>query len=161
MTIGSYRIKADWGHVAGVTAGAAFILWYMLDTLRASLAIQNIGLIIPAGTIALVLWLVIVAGDIRITRISGAPERAGEDDKRAKFGENWRVPVFMGLLVLLLLGMIYVGFDLTAMVFIAVGLYILNERRWYVLIGYSVGFGLGAAYFFKSMLSYPIPMVFL
>lgn len=161
MTIGSYRIKADWGHVAGVTAGAAFILWYMLDTLRASRAIENIGLIIPAGTMALVLWLVIVARDIRITRIPDAPERVGEDENKTRFGENWRVPAFMVLLVFLLLGMIYVGFDLSAMLFIAVGLFILNERRWYVLTGYSIGFGLGAAYFFKSMLSSPIPMVFL
>lgn len=161
MTIGSFRIQADWGHVAGVTAGAAFILWYMLDTLRASRAIENIGLIIPAGTIALVLWAVIVVRDIRITRISGASVRAGGGSEKAKFNENWRVPIFMVLLVLLLLGMVYVGFDLTAIAFIAVGLYILNERRWYVIAGYSVTSGLGAAYFFKSMLSTPIPMVFL
>jgi putative tricarboxylic transport membrane protein len=156
MRIGSFRIDANWGHLAGVTAGAAFIVWYMLDTYRASSSIQNIGLIVPAGIGALGLYLFIVVQDVKIVRVNAAEAGPRPNGLMSISTENWRVPAFMVLLGLLLIGMAYIGFDIAAVLFIASGLYILNERRWLLLIIYSILFGLGVTYFFTSMLSLPI-----
>lgn len=160
IRVGQRVLTGDWAHLAGVTAGAAYCVWYMYDTWRASSDIENVGFIIPAGLLALALYGYVVARDIRVTAVAAAkPEMSGP--RAAPSIEGWRTPTFMALMGVFIIGMSYVGFDVSSVAFIGVSLAVLGERRWLLLAAYSTVFGLGVTYFFKSMLSLPIPTLVL
>lgn len=154
MRIGSVRVRVEWGHLAFVGAAAAFCVWYWLDARSASTSVQNLLLIQPAAVLALILCVAIAPGAVHIERDAprGSEARAGSFDVR-----EWRGVIVAGLLALYVAAVLHAGFDLATFVFLAAAMYVLGERRWLYLIGYSAVFALAMSYAFKVMLSVPVP----
>jgi putative tricarboxylic transport membrane protein len=55
----------------------------------------------------------------------------------------------------------WLGFDVGTSLFIAVCLWWHGERRWPWVLAYSISFAFALAYFFSSVLPYPMPMLIL
>ena len=161
MRIGSYQVKADWGHMALAVSITLFCIWYLFDARTASPNIQNMLLIFPATILAIALFLVIVAQEVKVSRVQGVEARSG-----ASLSFHWpdldrmRLPLFMGLLGVYVFTMEGVGFDLATFLFLALSLALQGERRWIWLIGFSLVFALFVTWVFKAMIPEPIPTRF-
>jgi hypothetical protein len=156
VKIGAARLRVDWGHLALVAGLAAFCLWYWLDARSASSSTQNLLLIQPAAVLALALCAVIAWGIVTVERETppGEPPESAVPVVRKR---EWRGVLVAGLLGMLVVAVIPVGFDVATFVFLAAAMYVLGERRAIILIGYSAALAAGLSYGFKVMLSVPVP----
>jgi putative tricarboxylic transport membrane protein len=127
---------------------ATFVLWYAIDTHRASSSIENIVLILPVVAIVLCLCLYefFTQKDMQ--------------DESPKEGFSSVIPVMI-LFTLYILTLEYLGFDVGTVLFLGLFLYFHGEKRLAWILGYSLVYGFVIAYFFSFMLPYPMPMMLL
>lgn len=159
MRIGSYRITADWDHVGVATGLMAFCAWYFFDARAVSNRLDNLLLIAPMSLAAVVLYAVILSQEIKLGRVQTAdtePSTFQLDWLR----NNWRIPVFMALLGIYVFTMRILGFDLATFLFMLLSLVLQGERRWPMLVGYSLIFAVVVTWFFKTMLTVSVPTLF-
>lgn len=130
---------------------ALFVGWYAFDAYSASSQPENLILIIPIASIALVLCLLELARQTK--------QRGTENEKKAESVKDV-LPV-IGLFSAYVLSLETLGFDVATMLFVGAFLWVQKERRMVWLIGYSVVFGLLMSTFFAQMLPYPMPMTLL
>ena len=88
MGLFRYRVSADWGHIAFVTAIAIICLIYLFDTLSVSRHIHNTILVVPAAGLILLLYVWVVISEISIRRVgprvrNGQDHAIGMEDKQA------------------------------------------------------------------------------
>lgn len=171
MRIGRWKLQADWGHVAFVTGMVVVIGLYLADAARVSVSVGNLALVLPGAVLAVVLYLGIVAGAVRIER-DGAPAAAAENAAAAEAeadevegfqqtrGDLLRAVVLgVGLGVYVLLYPL-LRLEPATFLFIAGALWLLGVRRPLFVLVYAAVFTaivIGGA---RALLSYPMPMLF-
>ena len=130
-------------------AVSLFISWYLYDAYTALASIENL---IMVGPIALLTLGLCIAELIRYLR-----EDEREVDNSNK--ENIR-DVFPAMLIFTgyILSLEYLGFDIGTTLFTAIFLKVHGEKRWTLILLYSLLFGFLVPYFFSQMLPYPMPM---
>ncbi|MBF7053079.1 tripartite tricarboxylate transporter TctB family protein [Halomonas sp. KAO] len=145
--------KRDYGDLLVLMALAAFTLWYLLDAIRVSSAIQNLLLILPLSLVVLAIVALEVGVRLKKGTLLVREESEGEP-------LHHTLPV-VGLFAVYVLSLQSLGFDVATVLFIAAFLVLKGERNWPLLGGYSLAFGFGVALFFSQMLPYPMHMLIL
>lgn len=162
MRTGSFRVHADWGHLAFVLAVAAFCAWYWFDARAASTSIQNLLIIQPAAIFVLLLCAAIAVRLVRIERAAEVSEKRAQAAallRALRDSGELRGAFFAVLLGAYVAGVLFAGFDLATFLFLAAGMFVLGERRPAVLAGFSGLLALALSYGFKVMLSVPVPTI--
>jgi putative tricarboxylic transport membrane protein len=129
---------------------ASLVILYGYDTYRASTDVLNLILVLPVIGIVLVLCLVQFVIEVR--------DVGDEKPQRESVAD---VAPVIGLFATYVLTLEWLGFDIGTLLFMAAFLWMQGERRWQWLLGYSVSLSFGLAWFFSSMLPYPMPMLIL
>ncbi|MFQ3787170.1 tripartite tricarboxylate transporter TctB family protein [Halomonas sp. A29] len=145
--------KRDYGDLLVLMALAGFTLWYLLDAIRVSSAVQNLLLILPLSIVVLAIVLLEVALRLKRGTLFTRPADDSEPLHRT-------LPV-VGLFAAYVISLEILGFDVATVLFVALYLVMKGERNWLLLGGYSLAFGFGAAFFFAQMLPYPMHMLVL
>ncbi|MBA2777757.1 tripartite tricarboxylate transporter TctB family protein [Billgrantia kenyensis] len=148
-----YAKKRDYGDLLVLMALAGFTLWYLMDAIRVSSAIQNLLLILPLSLLVLGIVLLEVVLRLKQGTLLTRPGDEAEPLHRT-------LPV-VGLFAAYVISLETLGFDVATVLFIALFLLMKGERNWLLLIGFSLAFGFGTAFFFAYMLPYPMPMLLL
>ena len=158
FTLAGRRISVDAGHLAFVTAIAAWVLWYLFDARAASLDIQNLGLVQPVAILLLIVWAVTAWQTISVDAPI-APERVSER-KQIPVLVAQRIFGSMALLAVYVAMAAFIGFDVATALYVAAALYLLGERNPVTLIALPIGFCAIAIYLFNTILSTPLPIFF-
>lgn len=145
--------KRDYGDLLVLMALAGFTLWYLLDAIRVSSAVQNLLLILPLSFVVLAIVVLEVGMRLKRGTLLVREESEGEPLHRT-------LPV-VGLFAAYVISLETLGFDVATVLFIAAFLVLKGERHWLLLGGYSLAFGFGVAFFFAQMLPYPMHMLIL
>ena len=135
---------------------ALFVCWYTWDAFSVSSSVENLILIVPIASIALVLCILEFARQSVDKPSETQPcdmEKSGDDLKSV-------LPI-IGLFSVYVLSLESIGFDIATALFVGSFLWIQKERRLVWIVGYSVAFGLLMSTFFAQMLPYPMPMTLL
>ncbi len=133
---------------------ALFVCWYAWAAWQASSMIENMILIVPIASIALVLS---VAELVRQFISGRSSTQQAEKEGKDKDSVMTVLPI-IGLFTVYVMSLEFAGFDIATTLFVAAFLWYQKERRLVWLIGYSVVFGLLMSVFFAQMLPYPMPM---
>ena len=129
---------------------ASLAILYGFDAYSASSDILNLILVLPVIVLVLVLCLAQFIIELRADTAE-RPQRESVVDA---------APV-IGLFTAYVLTLEWLGFDIGTTLFVAAFLWYQGERRWPWLTGYSISLGFGLAFFFSTMLPYPMPMLVL
>lgn len=156
--------KVDWAHllVATLILGACII--YLIDARSTSLKIQNLILVQPATIVAVILYLLILPQCIR--RVADTPaeisKAAAETTSRHRLtpAEFLRVAALAAAFGFFVFTMEILGFDLSAWIFITIGLLICGERRLLVLIVLPLVFTFLVVLGYKKLIPYPFHTLF-
>jgi hypothetical protein len=127
------RFSVDWGHLLTVLAIAAWTLWYLADLRSVSLHPENTLLVQPLSIILLIMLAAVIPQCIRAHKLP--EELQPEPLDKAGF---LRILAIMSAFVGLVWCMFAFGFDLGVFLFCIVGLFICGERRWWVMLLFSV-----------------------
>ncbi|QTF90906.1 tripartite tricarboxylate transporter TctB family protein [Halomonas sp. BM-2019] len=144
--------QRDYGDLLVLMALAGFTLWYLMDAIRVSSAVQNLLLILPLSLVVLGIVLLELAMRWRQGTLLARPEA---DEPLFK-----TLPV-VALFAAYVISLETLGFDIATVLFIALFLVMKGERNWPLLVAFSLAFGFGVAFFFAYMLPYPMPMLLL
>lgn len=163
------RYVIDWGHLIFLAAIGAWVLWYLLDAVSASLNIHNLLLVAPLSVVALCLCLVIVpqcfrrAGEFEAQPSAPEPHGASAPGPHAasalgsmslrNLAPVGALVVALGLYVSLLN---VVGFDVATWLFVLATMVICGERRWLPLALYPLLVSLILIGAFRALLPYPM-----
>ncbi len=111
-------------------------IWYLWDAASQSTNTANLLLLLPATVIAVILSVAVIVEDVVAWRRSQKAEDGEGEDKL-----DLRIPILMGLVGLYTLVIVTVGaVDVATLVFVAVTLTLLGERRSWVIVLYSMVF---------------------
>ncbi|WP_409522540.1 tripartite tricarboxylate transporter TctB family protein [Nitrincola sp. MINF-07-Sa-05] len=143
--------KNDRGHLGMLLGLAGFTIWYLSDAIRVSSSVPNLLLILPVATAVLILCL----AELLISLWRKTLFEAVDDEPVKEI-----LPIVL-LFSAYVLTLPWLGFDLGTVLFVAIFLRMKQETNWWMVIGYSLTFGLATALFFAFMLPYPMPMTFL
>lgn len=167
VQIAGRRVAIDWGHLAVATLVLLWCLWYLYDARSASLKISNLILIQPGVIIACILYLLILPQCFRVQAggreaVPGAasdssPQTAADALSLADF---LRIGSLVGAFGVFIYGLEAIGFDVSAFLFILVGLFICGERRWWVLAVFPPVFAYLLVLGFTNLIPYRIETVF-
>ncbi|MFN3881972.1 MAG: tripartite tricarboxylate transporter TctB family protein [Nitrincola lacisaponensis] len=145
------KLKKDYGHLCMLLGLAGFTIWYLSDAIRVSFTTPNLLLILPVSLAVLLLCI----AELIISTYRGKLFEAVDDEPVRDI-----LPIIL-LFAVYVLTLPWLGFDLGTILFVAIFLRMKNERNWFWVLGYSIGFGIAIALFFALMLPYPMPMTFL
>lgn len=122
-----------------------FVLWYLYDAYSASSRTENLILIAPIATIVMILCVVEFVRNFKDNNV-------GEKEEVKK--------AIMGIIVFgaYIMSLEYLGFDVGTALFLAIYLILNGERKWHIIIIYSLLFAFLVSAFFAYMLPYPMPM---
>lgn len=143
--------QKDLGHLGMLLGLAGFTLWYLSDAIIVSTSVPNLLLILPVATAVLILCL----AEFLISLWRRELFAAVDDEPVREI-----LPIIL-LFSAYVLTLPWLGFDLGTVLFVAIFLRMKRENNWWMVIGYSLIFGLTVALFFAFMLPYPMPMTFL
>jgi putative tricarboxylic transport membrane protein len=140
------RSRARVADIAFLLCLAVLVALYCLDAIGASTDILNLIFVLPVAVVVLALCLVQL---VVVIRSATGAERSDPVSAMAP------VIALFTAYVLLLPGL---GFDLGTMLFIAAFLWLKGERRWPLLVGYSIGFAIVLTIVFSQLLPYAMPV---
>jgi hypothetical protein len=151
------RIAIDLPHLAFATAIAAWCTWFLQDAWRSAPDVENMILIAPAATAAIILYGFVAAGCFRRIAADGEPAPL-----RPPLAASIAIKI-AGAMVLLATFVItgpLIGFDIASFVYLLAMMFFLGERRILVLLLVPLIFCLAAIYCFNAILSTPLPLFF-
>jgi hypothetical protein len=125
---------------------ASLVALYCFDALRASTDVRNLIFVLPVSIVVLLLCLVQLSVVLRASH-------AATD---AESGPS-ALPV-IALFAAFVLCLPVLGFDIGTVVFVAAFLRLQGERRWPVILAWSIGLGLVLTYAFAALLPYAMPL---
>lgn len=159
------KVLVDWGHLAVATLIAIACLWYLQDARSTSLRIGNLILIQPGSIVAIILYLIVLPQCFHVSNEGAATAPKTEEETTeeppmtpAEFLKVASLAAAFGVFVFSLERF---GFDLSAWLFVVVGLFICGERRWPVLAFFPPAFALIVVYGYQQLIPYPIETFFL
>lgn len=156
MQLWNVRLAGPWGSCILCGAFAAFALWYTFDAYGASSNIQNLLFVVPVSALAITVCLGLIAKDMPKLRI----EQGEKDTTAWAFKDHFAVPAYCAASVLYVIAMPYAGFDVATAFFVAAGMAIQSERRWWLLVVFPIAVGLASTYAMRALMSFPIPTLF-
>ncbi|MDO9024439.1 hypothetical protein [Zwartia sp.] len=150
------KYQCDWGHISFLVALLLIISLYLTDAIMASRKAENLMMILPVSLIGIgiCLWQI---------RLSARPRTSTSQSESAQtetYLFKYRVPIFMGLLGLYLLGLIYVAFDVATFLFIWLSLLMQGEQRKVLAFFYALLFAVGVTWCLKLMVPFPFTTMF-
>ena len=149
QTKSSFHI--DWAHLCTLGLLITWVIWYWLDARSVSTDILNLLLVQPTAILALVLAAMIL------------PQCLRQKHPRSEItlSERNRVILLMLCFVGFVALMFTVGVDIAVFLFTASCLLIFGERRWVVVIGFSLATTLLLIKGYRLMIPYDIGLMFL
>ncbi|MEX1056155.1 MAG: tripartite tricarboxylate transporter TctB family protein [Natronospirillum sp.] len=157
-----HKVRIDWGHLFVVTLVVAACVWYLLDARGASLRITNLIFVQPAALFAVILYLLILPQCFH--RVGGTPSRQeaetnepGEERQNLTLRQFLRVTSLAVAFGVFVFSMETFGFDVSAWLFVTIGLFISGERRWWVLSFFPLIFTGLIVYGYSMLIPYPFP----
>lgn len=146
----------DWGHISFLVGLLAVISIYLIDAIMASRKAENLMMILPVSLIGIgiCLW------QIRLSTRPRASTSPSETAQTKTHLFKYRVPIFMGLLGLYLVGLIYVAFDVATFLFIWLSLLMQGEKRKILAFFYALLFAMGVTWCLKLMVPFPFTTMF-
>ena len=162
MVLFRYRVSAEWGHIAFVSAIAITCLIYVLDTLSVSHHVNNIILVVPASGLILLLCVWVLISGISIRKVSpdvsnGQDQAISLEDKKA-LAKSIALMALTGVYVAIIE---FVGLDIASFAYLIVILVLLGERRPIFVLCYALIFTFIVVGGTGALIPYPIPMTFL
>lgn len=151
MRIGSRRYVVEWGHLLLVLGIAVVVIAYLLDARSVSLRTNNLLLVQPASLFALVLVAIVLPQCFRRADLAADDARQGDPTRE----EFLKFAALAGSLALFVFTMEWIGFDVGAWLFTAIGLYVCGERRPLVLLVYPIVFAALVVIGFKAIIPFP------
>ncbi len=150
------KYHCDWGHISFLVALLLIISLYLMDSIMASRKAENLMMILPVCLIGIgiCLW------QIRLSTRPRASTPPSETTKTETHLFKYRVPIFMGLLGLYLVGLIYVAFDVATFLFIWLSLLMQGEQRKFLAFFYALLFAVGVTWCLKLMVPFPFTTMF-
>ncbi|HEY9055513.1 MAG TPA: tripartite tricarboxylate transporter TctB family protein [Aurantimonas sp.] len=168
MRNGATRRVVDWGHLGFLAFIGGVVLTYLFDARAVSLKINNLLLVQPAAIIALVLIACVLPqcfkrrslDDGRMTSDARARENdpAIDPDAAGQRRGLIKVAALAALLGIFTYFLEAIGFDVATFLFMAFGLVLCGERKWWVVLLFSAAFTLFVVYGYSTLVPYPFPM---
>jgi hypothetical protein len=161
MDRSGHRRRIEWGHIALITIIAGSALAYLFDARATSTAANNIALVQPAAIFVLILAAIVLSQTLR--KAPDAAEADGADKKSPAEirTELARVGLLAAAFGAFALSLETLGFDLATLLFVAMGLYLCGERRFWVIAVYSILFTLIVVTGYQFLVPFPFPMMVL
>lgn len=139
--------KPRLGYLLVVAGFATFTAWYVGDAASASTQIENLALIVPAGVVSLAILAGLAVHEIAY----GTPHH---DPALVRARAPWLMVIAVAGFAA---GIEPLGFTPATVVYLAVALPILGERRPLVIALYALGLGIGLGLAFSQIASIPAP----
>jgi hypothetical protein len=157
INISGRRIAIDLPHLAFATAIAGWSAWFFRDAWRSAPDIENLILIAPAATAAIILYGFVAAGCFQF--VAGDAEL---EPLRPPLAASITIKIAgsMALLAAFVIAGPLIGFDIASFVYIFTMMLFLGERRILVLLLVPLIFCIAAIYCFNAILSTPLPLFF-
>jgi hypothetical protein len=144
----------DWGHLLLLSIMAGIVLAYWLDARGTSLNLSNLLLVQPGSLLALGLVLAALPQAFRRPTVQDDPSQ----ERESGIGRIMALAGTFGAMTLLLER---IGFDVATFLFMVVALRVCGERRWWVLILYSLVFTALIIYGYGALVPFPFPLTLL
>lgn len=126
---------------------AAGFSFYAVDVYRKARGVTDWMLIVPAAAIGILALLFVIAEVMR-RRARNAPEQSTQNSGSARPALG-----FMALLTAYVCAIPYAGFDIATFLFLALTLRLQGERRWLVLLFFSLAVTVPVVLVFVKLLS--------
>jgi len=153
------------GHIILLAFIASITIWYLNDTFQASRRIENLMIVLPAGIILLSIsfwqiFLIIYMGKpLEKNQESISYTETSNAKRMSLILTAIRIPIYMTLIGLYIIGLIYFVFDASTFLFIFCSLLILGTKKWIYAFCYSILFSWFVTWALKNMVSFPIPTI--
>lgn len=172
IRLGSLLITVDIEHWLFVTFLYGICLAYYIDARSVSLHIQNLLLLTPLFVVISILYFGITLQSFRFhwqpenSADTSPSDQSFSSDSKATGEISSPANIFRSLGLILLFTVFifaipYTGFDIASIVFIILTLLWLGERNIIAILLFSILFPLVVTLFFKFLLPYPLPTLFL
>jgi putative tricarboxylic transport membrane protein len=146
--------RIDWAHVITLGGLMTWVTWYWLDTRSVSVSLLNLMLVQPASVAALVLSILILPQCFP-RRSQASQQQITDHLALARTGSLMLVSVLFVIL------MFTTGVDLAILLFTASCLIIGGERRWLVVMGFSLITTVSLIKGYQWLIPYDISLIFL
>lgn len=157
MKIGKFLIEGNWGHIAFVSMLVGYMAWYFFDAVSASANISNLLLILPVTVTALILYVVLIITEIKISK-TGRKEPSPTTQIKDKISQKVLLKkwIYAGAMALFLVLIPIIGFELSCFLFMSGMLRLLGAQSWTLFILYPFIFSIGISYIFIMLLHVPL-----
>lgn len=136
------------GHLVFLAIVTGYAGWYATDAYLASGKLQNLVLIVPGAALCIGLAAFLAFREFRPAAAPAA--KPGDVDTTNPHGDaadpaggtvDDRIPpILLGMLGAYVVAMAWIGFDIATFLFISAALYLLGQRNWVLILGYSAAF---------------------
>ena len=144
--------RADIGHALFVVFVIVFHVWFLIDVWGVSSRIEHLMFVVPLAFVAFALGAFIL-----ISLLSSLGPQSSQIKLRPI---DIRIPLIMVALCAYLVGMVFVGFDLSTFLFLSYSLWLMGERRLWVIFFYSLALTVFCVFGLREMVSIPVPTFF-
>mgnify|MGYP001409149073 FL=1 len=144
--------RADIGHAIFVVFVIVFHVWFLIDVWGVSSRIEHLMFVVPLAFVAFVLGAFIL-----ISLLGGLGPQSSQINLRPI---DIRIPLIMVALCAYLVGMVFVGFDLSTFLFLSYSLWLMGERRLWLIFFYSLALAVFCVFGLREMVSIPVPTFF-
>ena len=144
--------RTDFGHATFVVFVICFHVWFLIDVWGVSSRIEHLMFVVPLASVAFGLGAFILISlykslDSQTSQVNPKPI-------------DVRIPLIMSALCAYLVGMVFVGFDLSTFLFLSCSLWLMGERRLWVILFYSFALTVFCVFGLREMVSLPVPTFF-
>ena len=144
--------RTDFGHATFVVFVICFHVWFLIDVWGVSSRIEHLMFVVPLAFVAFGLGAFILISlykslDSQTSQVKPKPR-------------DVRIPLIMSALCAYLVGMVFVGFDLSTFLFLSCSLWLMGERRLWVILFYSFALTVFCVFGLREMVSLPVPTFF-
>ena len=144
--------RADIGHAIFVVFVTVFHVWFLIDVWGVSSRVEHLMFVAPLAFVAFALGAFIL-----ISLLSSLGPQSSQINLRPI---DIRIPLIMVALCAYLVGMVFVGFDLSTFLFLSYSLWLMGERRLWLIFFYSLALAVFCVFGLREMVSIPVPTFF-
>lgn len=167
MKQSSVATRLNVGHLGLLLLFVVGTLVFLTDTLSQSFRLENVIVILPVSALVIVLCVVQAIRHVfKREPIGGEANDSSQLDLSPtntdppSLRDQFKIPLFMVLLGVYILGLIYVAFDLSTFLFLFLALVIQGEKRLVFGAVYSFALAWALTWGLKYMVSFPFNTLF-